>query len=90
MQYHGGEGQPIGDGVVTWDAPITLKSQRTETGETAALDLPAGQCLLLAGTVAILDLRLLIMRHGVVARWPRGQARITLLAKADAHLWSKG
>lgn len=86
--YHGGhEGRSCGDGVMSWSGPITLTTQNTGTGEVHSHLLPAGQCALLVGTASVYDVRYLLRNHGMVARWPRGRARITLLVRVDPDLW---
>ena len=88
--YHGGHaGRSFGDGTLGWSSPITLTSQDIETGEMRTHAVPPGQCVLVAGTAPIYDMRYLLSNFGAVARWPRGEARITLLVKIDPELWSR-
>jgi hypothetical protein len=85
--YHGGHGgRSFGDGTLGWGRPITLTTQHDETGEQRTHLLPPGQCVLLAGTASIYDVRYLLRQQGMVARWPRGQARITLIVRAEPGL----
>jgi len=86
--YHGGHaGRSFGDGTLGWNGPITLTTQNIETGEMSTHGLPPAQCVLLARTASIYDVRYLLKNQGMVARWPRGRAGITLLVKIDSGLW---
>lgn len=65
---HGGhEGLSFDDGTLGWSGPITLTTQNIETDEISTQGLPPAQCVLLAGTASVYDVRYRLKNQGAVA-----------------------